>query len=357
MTRRAVERRAGFTLIEMFVVLLIILLLMALLLPALNRGLTYARQTSTRTEIGQLDAAVQSFMSKMDVQWVPSQLKLCKWPTDYGSTQLDTDSKQFLLRLFPKLTAGSGQTSPPTAPYGMWATDASGNLYTGMGVTTGVNWTLDSSWTSVTTHPAMGSGPTDVLEGHQVLVFCLGGIQLVTGSGANKMCTCTGFSTNPLNPSDTTATIDRIPPFFEFTAKRLVAVPWVSGTSLFTNDGGSPPRALFASYNDPIGQPPTSGAAHPYLYFSSYKSVNGYARTATGYGSAGDNPTYGVTPYSISGTSPTQFVNPSTYQIICAGFDGQFGPGGAWASNGSLSTGVGADDMSNFTPGQMKAGQ
>lgn len=321
MARTRTMRRAAFTLIELMVVITIIAVLVSLLVPAAYKALGFGAQTVARSEIAQLEAAVQSFQGKFGVSYMPSQIKLCKFYADYGTTQLDVDSIAYLTKLFPRLNTGSGAWSAGT----------------------GVNWTQDSTWTTVTTHPASGTGPLAVLEGHQCLVFFLGGIQITSGGTLG----CTGFSTNQLDPSSTGA-FDRIPPFFEFTPKQLTQVASnASSVSSYSK--------IFLSYLDPIGSP-----AKPYAYFSSYKTSNGYNRTAptyTGYGTAFDNPTLGVKPYYLNGSSPTQYLKPDRFQIISAGADGLFGAGGAWTTSGSLSTGVAKDDLSNFASGQLGRGQ
>jgi general secretion pathway protein G len=372
MTRSKTVRRLGFSLIELMVVIIIIAVLMALLLPALSRSIRYAQQVSTQTEIRQLDAALQSFEAKFGVPYVPSQIKLCKFYADYlnntagtsfGSplTQLDSDSIYYMTKLFPKLR--TTYTSGSTTIYGAWSTTINTSTSTITNNGTGVNWTQDSSWTSVTTYPATGTvprGPFTILEGHQALAFFLGGIQTnTTPSAGNTIYGCTGFSTNPLNPSDTTSTIDRIPLFFEFTPARLSPV-LSNSNSLFSSTPLT--KAVFVSYHDSLGK-------QPFAYFSGYFKPDGYSRSAptyTGYGTKGDNPTLGVMPYYINGTSsPTQYLNPDTFQILCAGADGQFNsadsgltfPGIAWSPDGSLATGTGADDLTNFTSGLLKAGQ
>jgi len=87
--------------------------------------------------------------------------------------------------------------------------------------------------------------------------------------------------------------------------------------------------------------------------------MNGYnPNPADGsYGTLGDNPTFGIQPYYVSGSSPTQYLKPDRFQIISAGQDTVFGSGGAWNTNGSGMTGSGQDDLSNFTRGKLSAGQ
>jgi general secretion pathway protein G len=149
-----------------------------------------------------------------------------------------------------------------------------------------------------------------VLSGDQCLVFFLGGI--VTGSPPD----CQGFSTDLRDP--TSGTQQRNGPFFKFESKRLA--PGANG---------------FYSYNDPYGT--------AYAYFSAYKRTNGYYR----YNSS-DCSNLNVSPYETPNSTSTNraFYNPNTFQIISAGKDGKFGPGGSWSpGGGNLDT---QDDMSNF---------
>jgi hypothetical protein len=127
---------------------------------------------------------------------------------------------------------------------------------------------------------------------------------------------CMGFSTNPTDP--TTAGGDRIGPFFDFKPSRLD-----------TGNG-------FFRYKDAWGS--------PFLYFSSYKTRNGYNRYGTSDCSQ-------AAPYFQPNSI---FYNPDTFQIVSAGADGIYGSGGVWdmQSAAPLSVG-GADDMTNFYPSLM----
>jgi hypothetical protein len=143
------------------------------------------------------------------------------------------------------------------------------------------------------------------LEGDQCLVYFLNGPR---GEG---------FSTNPANP--TSAGGRRAGPFFQFDKKRLVQ-----------RMKGSP----FSSYRDGYGK-------NVYAFFCSGRAANNYGK---------DCPSLKVAPYFKKGSDPVRYYNANTFQIISAGKDGIFGPGGAWlpASAAKDAGPNGRDDLSNF---------
>jgi prepilin-type N-terminal cleavage/methylation domain-containing protein len=303
--------RQAFTLIEMVIVIAIILSLAALLLSAVFKALNVADELKNTTDIRQLDLAVQAFLSKYQVPYMPSQIRLCRSSSTYTSSpsstpNLDADSMQYLQRVWPRL--GSSWPS--------------------------VNW--DGS-----TNPMAPASFT--LRGQECLVFFLGGIPAASGP-ANF---CQGFSTNPKNPADLTSPMN--PPFFDFKSERLVNGP----STVILSPG---PSSVFFEYLDAYGSN-NSAKSKPYVYFSSYKTANGYNR----YGSSdcsvpNANPFLDITvlPYQTSplATSPSIFLNPNTYQIISAGRDQLFGQGGQWipatASDFYAPGAPGADDQANF---------
>ena len=63
----------------------------------------------------------------------------------------------------------------------------------------------------------------------------------------------------------------------------------------------------------------------------------------------------GVSPYKdLTG----RYIEPNLYQIISAGRDGAFGPGGTWNPNtGYASSSPGADDMANFSTAALGSAQ
>jgi hypothetical protein len=151
-----------------------------------------------------------------------------------------------------------------------------------------------------------------VLEGEQCLVFFLGGIQTPPGSATPG---CVGFSTNTANPAAVGGT--RRGPFYDFQSNRLK--PGANGSG-------------YLVYIDPWGK-------QPYAYFTSY--------VTEGYGQYGaDCPSLNVAPYQEPNG---KWINPGSCQIISAGRDGVFGPGGQWDAKAGSTVQAGKDDQSNFS--------
>jgi len=316
----------AFTLVELLVVIAIIIVLASLLLAAVFKALDLANEAATRTDVTQISAAVQSFQTKYQVNYIPSRIILCENPADYFNpgtgqawTPLHQDSLDYLQRVFPSI-------GRPTLAASPWAA-------------TGIDWNgdnaiLDPPMAINVYNPATGSGSVVtcngwLLEGEQCLVFFLGGIY---ANGAMN-----GFSTNPSNP---VAGTDRVPPFFDFKSDRLQVIPGTVPTGFF----------CFPSYMD--GYRKT-----PYAYFSSYKTANGYNRyinysnpylpvvassapvtsdcqALSQYGANG----IPVFPYCQSGmglttsppgpaVGPPVYLNGQTFQIISAGKNLTFGNG------------------------------
>jgi prepilin-type N-terminal cleavage/methylation domain-containing protein len=177
---------------------------------------------------------------------------------------------------------------------------------------------LTRCWPRINIISTMSSGnwPRSTLQGYQVMVFLLGGNQKTVGT----VRVVEGFSTDPSNPS--AAGGARIGPFYDFKPERLAG----------THTAGF-------YYLD------CYGLNQPYMFFSSGILPNGYAAGAvTPPGSS-----TAVAPYRVDNT---RFWKPDSYQIICAGINGQFGPGGVWSPSPPPQTYArgtnGYDDLSNI---------
>jgi hypothetical protein len=130
-------------------------------------------------------------------------------------------------------------------------------------------------------------------------------------------------------------------PFFDFKANRL------------ERDANN----NFFYYLDPYGR------GQPYAYFSSKKAGWDYFWVYPGQtGSAQFRlKSDGVTPGTVPGDCPSLmvspymdtskvFINPRGFQVVCAGADAAFGPGGVWDTQTGYGVGgPGSDDQSNFS--------
>jgi RNA polymerase sigma factor (sigma-70 family) len=245
----------------------------------------------TRSEISQLSQAIGAFKQEFNVTYLPSWVVLREDGLYNMSNQDEKDTVVFLQQMFGKRL--DLRSFVPASG----ATPQQGNDWNGNGV-------LDAG--------------RIVLTGDQALVFFLGGIP----AAASQPYGVLGFSTSPTNPSAPGG--NRRGPYFEFQPSRLVG-----------GNGG------FFRYLDAFK------TGSPYAYFSSYKSTNGYNR----YGSS-DCENLGVSPYQ---ESSEVFINPNGFQILSAGANGVFGPGGtSWDRNVGYPSGEpGADDFSNFSASRL----
>jgi type II secretory pathway pseudopilin PulG len=354
--------RTAFTLVELLVVIAIIIVLVSLLMVGVFKALDSAYQAQTRTDITQIAAAVQSFQTKYQVNYIPSRLVLCKESRHYYTivngviqfkSPLHQDSFEYLTRVWPRL---GGNPPPGINPWdpGYWYI-----LQPGPPTWYGIDWDNSGSQFMMQRDQLNNRtiAPEVTLEGEQCLVFFLGGIPHTDPTTNPPTFTATGFSTNQSNPAQIGG--DRVPPFFEFKSNRLYPLSqWVF------NQGGNPFHLTdFYAYLDGYGKT-------PYAYFSSYKTANGYNRyfaiPPSPYVTTGisDCQNLGVWPYAQSwGTPPVYsngvYYNAQTYQIISAGKDHIFGPGtspallNTWGPSYAgqvYSQGVpgGYDDIANF---------
>jgi general secretion pathway protein G len=332
--------RAGFTLVELLVVVAIIAVLVGLTAAAVMKLTGLGPQVATRTEIGQLETAIADFNREFKISgaYFPSRLKLCEKYGYYDLTkQLDQDSVAFLTQMFPAiLRPDLGNPDPNLKGKVIW-------------VEVGIDW----NGNGVRGDPP-NQGGTVILEGDQCLVFFLGGIPVPKSAGGPGVL---GFNSNQHDPAQTTGS--RKGPFFEFNTGRLTNL-----TLPRPNDPFPAAGKWFYSYGDgykfSLTLPDGSKAFVPYAYFSSYKSRNGY----NPYYNNPNVPNYektisdcsrlGVWPYAES-LNPTRYLKPNSFQIICAGADGTFGPGTdpanpyIWTSTTADQINPnGRDDQANF---------
>lgn len=325
------ERR-GFTLLELLVVIAIIVILVSLLASAVFRILAKIPEVQTGTEIAQMSVGLQEFMLEYNLSDPPPSVLLLNenvgpLVTFSPPYVLGDPSYAWLQKVFGKNLSGTGPAGVP--PY--W-----------------VDWNGDG----------IPNGPW-LLEGEQCLVFYLGGIPTAPGLGGFSP---QGFSPNSINPAAPGG--KRKGPYYPFITGRLKPPPasCLSGMTfpVYIDPWQSKTGPL---YYAPTTVPGVMLAGTPYAYFSSV----GYNNTgyATGY-------PYGMfvppivnnlqscqsikaAAYFTVGTSPIQFTNGNTFQIICAGKDGKFGTTG-WSPVSGV-VGDGADDLANFSSTLLGIGQ
>ncbi|MFO0969311.1 MAG: type II secretion system protein [Gemmataceae bacterium] len=158
----------------------------------------------------------------------------------------------------------------------------------------------------------------EVLEGDQCLVFFLAG---PNQQGFAKLSAGNGDPTAPKS-----AVPQRYGPYFEFQTGRL-----------YTRPG----RA-FPSYMDAYSTSGSTNGAVPYVMFSTGLTARYDSSHAIG-------APLSVAPYLSTNAPPRKYHNPDSVQIICAGRDRVFGPGGFWSpKNAEAIAAPGADDMANF---------
>jgi general secretion pathway protein G len=309
--------------VELLVVMAIIAVLVSLISAAVLQATRQGPIVTCSTEISQLAVAIEAFKRQMgNLTYIPSQLKLSesnKYPNRNTPGSLDNISVTFLAQVFGKRInfAPSGPVIPGKAP------------------PPGLTW-LD--WNN--------NGIVDddiILYGDQVLVFCLGGIPSTAGGNNTTL----GFATDPTNPTpggSNWASSTKTIPFYEFKSGRLI-MPMLVGTTPTPYNG-------FFYYADPFN------TNSPFVYLSSYPGGNNY--------NSSDSPTY-LTGTTVTPTIPVapgpyqdpsgRYINPNTFQILSAGADGIFGPGGSWDPTMGTQTGNGRDDQSNFSRAILGAPQ
>jgi len=325
---------AGFTLVELLVVVTIIGILASLITAAAIAARRRAKIAAVVTEISQLDMACKSYKERMG-----------EYPPDFAAEEPNNnyyfDSVlRHLARAFPRYVPGV---------YG------GGSGWDGFKADVLKGWGID-----------VGPG-TQSANGHyycspaMALTFWLGGMPDWNGlappfssavsSGAVARG-FRGFSANPLNPFDNST--NRIGPFYDFKSDQLAYTKMASG--------------LILCYW-PVGACGTKTAC-PILYF---RANNGnYFREPYGHyvrmfwASA-----YRISPAidtRLSNFSKSTFswINPQSCQIFCAGLDvsyGQYTPGYTAMSMLPFPSGSSTvtsyqpetfDDITNFSNGTLE---
>lgn len=290
----ASRRRAGFTLIELMIVISIIVILIAILIPAVNAVANSARIAAAKTDMASIEAGIATFETEFGQQ-PPSYISFVMTGTP---PSLPAATKATLRKMFPQI-----------------------------------------NFAGITTSLTQAGLAGKELKSSEALVFFLGGVRKrvdTDGDGTKETITneLVGFSKNPSNPfaQPGAATSTRLGPFTEFDIARLVDI------------GGS---AGVLEYVDKL-----PGQTMPFIYVST-------ARTGTYIAGDGGVPAWtppgGGTaiPWEPYQTSASSYYNPSTYQLISPGWDGDYGHGG-WLDDPAFTSNTqDNDNITNFADGEL----
>lgn len=356
MIRPSFRRRSGsgFTLVELMVVIVIIGILIALLVPAIAGAVRKARDAQVSSEIQTLATSLAAFKEKYG-DYPPSRILLSEtgvYPTGDTNDISTLPTNYTVVGSFPTASAAVGADLTIAA-----VTERSLRYLWKF-------WPRANHQLPFPVGPAgdqyfpdyNGNGVQDsgliYLQGHECLVFFLGGIPNPSGGGTFGM---SGFAKDTLYPfknalttaNNNQTTSNRYPPFHEFKGDRLI-----------DDDGDGIP-----GFVDPLG---TQSEARYYAYFSAYGNgfydPNDCNASIPGSGAEVDssgNPlgnTFtlnfppGLTaspapnPYTTSPSNPgaigsanksATYYNSTSYQIISAGGDRFYGAGGQYSPQGN----------------------
>ncbi|MFH5803458.1 type II secretion system protein [Alienimonas sp. DA493] len=333
--------RAGFTLVELLVVIGVIALLLALLTPALRSAIGTAKTAAVRTEMSGMEAALSQFHSEYG-RMPPSYINLRR--TGTGSF-VDPATMPLLRSLFGI-----------TVDEGAMVDSLNAMNFPGGGVSASA---------------VGGPGDPGVLRGAECLVLFLGGLPASGTAASGPTKELSGWSKNPRDPfnvkyKNTSSPIPgdfvlldgprRTPPFYEFQPDRLKR----------PGELGAADELAYFTYLDAF-----DGQTTPLIYANSdmgrgyqardvaynvgvFKNTNGSPSLFKGVYRTPDE-----TPENLEDNPP---INPNGYQIISPGRDGKFGAGGTYgvedgykpALDGAGNVVDGGDDnVTNFSEGTL----
>ncbi len=386
----------GFTLVELLTVILILAILIALLLPAINAAVRTAKNAAVGGDINQLAQALAAFKNQYG-DYPPSRIYLSEdgnlLPNPAGGSNSQIAAGDITYAQLGQRTIAAMRKFFPRATFNLGT--ATGKWYDFNGDGYQVN--------------AGKVTQQYILQGHECLVFFLGGIVQNTGSGYAM----TGFGKDPTNPftnnivGNAGYSGNRQTPFYQFVANRLAldpnntTTPHIPGyLDSLGNETLNPIANALTGLTDYVVDT-SAGMLNFYAYFSSYGN-NGYDPNDVNFASevqsssatsaalefhvgypiqaskTGNNYCVSLAPNPYTSsltltTSPTTFLNPQSFQIISSGIDGNYGVAGQYlpdlnealpydlANNPYVNNALGGniravehDNISNFHNGKLE---
>jgi len=307
-TRRGA--RAGFTLTELLVVIAIIAMLAGLITVAAVQALDTAKQVAVKSELDQLDMAMKSFKDKYG-DYPPCDLSFYT----NGNPGNNPALIAFIMRAFPRYNPGTFSNTPASSYARLQQDFATLGVYSGAGTS------------NTKAYP------------DRALVFWLSGFSAdptspFTGAGAR-----TPFfqfdQTRLINMTTAGGAVAQGQPASTAPATGNMWIPYIGQVAYVPKYGNGAPFAYID--NGHYGQlPGTAGSSFSYIASNVYTTGSASATISTFNMNNTTGTSIGVlTPYvqdlqsigtySSSNVTAYQFCNPTTFQIIAASQDGEFG--------------------------------
>jgi prepilin-type N-terminal cleavage/methylation domain-containing protein len=340
----------GFTLVELLVVIVIIGILAGLITAAAIPAVRKARRLVITNEINQISMALEKY--KQDFGDYPPDFSLLTTGTAAQQQAARDAILKHVRKVFPHYPL-TGNSATDWSAFRLRVKQAS---------------MRDA--TTITDENDPNGLEVNKLDPTMSLAFWFGGpCDFSTSGGATKLV---GFSANPGNPFAIGGS--RLPAMFEFDETRLI-VDKTNKTCTYVpphvanpEGGPAPPyvyfRARLGGYNVPNTAPSVTGDLANQDPSTNPPLIPWYTHT----GSGTCFPYADTWKQEANNSYRIKWMNPKTFQIICAGLDGEYGPvvahpaNAPWPQLHYLETQknnldpLEDDNLTNFTQGMLEDG-